>query len=217
MRKLILKMSISADGFVGGPKGQIDWIFRSMDESAAAWTVDTLWQAGLHIMGSRTFHDMASYWPASSEVFAAPMNEIPKVVFTRKGFLEPTSDELTTNALKDARINSEGLFNTSDTVSLHTSSWVHAGIAGDTLEIEINRLKNQEGKFILAHGGASFARSLVESGLIDEYRLLIHPVILGNGLPLFSTVTTPINLKLEHSIAFKTGVIANTYIPIKDR
>ncbi|MDD4971243.1 MAG: dihydrofolate reductase family protein [Paludibacter sp.] len=214
MRKLILKMSISADGFVAGPKGQIDWIFRSMDESAAAWTVETLWQAGVHIMGSRTFHDMASYWPASSEVFAAPMNEIPKVVFTRKDFLEPTSEEPTTNALEDARINSEGLFNTSDTVSLHASSWVHAGIAGDSLETEINRLKEQDGKFILAHGGASFARSLVESGLIDEYRLLIHPVILGKGLPLFSTVATPFDLKLENSIAFKSGIIANTYIPL---
>jgi len=213
MRKLILKMSISADGFVGGPTGQIDWIFRSMDESAAAWTLDTLWQAGVHIMGSRTFHDMASYWPASSDVFAAPMNEIPKVVFTRKGLLEPTSEELTTNALKDARINSEGLFNTSDTVSLHASSWIHAGIATGDLVTEINRLKEQEGKFILAHGGASFAQSLVESGLIDEYRLLVHPVILGKGLPLFSTVATPIHLKLEKSIAFKSGVIANTYIP----
>ena len=106
MRKLILKMSISADGFVGGPNGEIDWIFRSVDESVSKWTVDTLWQAGLHIMGSRTFHDMASYWPTSDEPFAAPMNEIPKVVFTRKGFIEQTSDELTTNALKDARMYS---------------------------------------------------------------------------------------------------------------
>jgi hypothetical protein len=46
MRKVILKMSISADGFVGGPNGEIDWIFRSMDEGVTDWTVDTLWQAG---------------------------------------------------------------------------------------------------------------------------------------------------------------------------
>lgn len=213
MRKLILKMSISADGFVAGPNGQIDWIFRSMDEGTSVWTVNILWQAGVHIMGSRTFHDMASYWPASSEVFAAPMNEIPKVVFTRKGFIEPTSLELTTLALKDARLNSEGLFNTSDTVSLHAATWVHAAIATDDLETEIKRLKDQDGKFILAHGGAGFAQSLVKSGLIDEYRLLIHPVILGKGLPLFSTATEPFDLKLESSITFKTGVIANTYIP----
>lgn len=215
MRKLILKMSISADGFVAGPNGQIDWIFRSMDESIAAWTMGILWQAGVHIMGSRTFHDMASYWPASSEVFAAPMNEIPKVVFTRKGFIEPTSLELTTQALKDARMNSEGLFNTSDTLSLHASTWTHAQLATDDLETEIMRLKTQDGKLILAHGGAGFAQSLVKSGLIDEYRLLIHPVILGKGLPLFTSATEPFDLKLENSIVFKTGVIANTYLPVK--
>ena len=215
MRKLILKMSMSVDGFVSGPNGEIDWIFRSTDESASAWTVDILWQAGVHIMGSRTFHDMASYWPTSSEPFAAPMNEIPKVVFTKKGIVEPTSEELTTNALRDARINSEGLFNTSDTISLHASTWAHAKVATDELAVEISRLKQQEGKFILAHGGASFAQSLVRSGLIDEYRLLIHPVILGKGLPLFSTLQIPLDLKLESSIPFKSGVIGNIYIPIK--
>jgi dihydrofolate reductase len=213
MRKLVLKMSVSADGFVGGPNGEIDWIFRSMDEDITAWTMDTLCQAGVHIMGSRTFHDMASYWPASSEPFAAPMNEIPKVVFTRKGFLEPTREELTTNALKDARINSEGLFNTSDAVSLHASSWAHATVATDDIYVEIMRLKHQDGKFILAHGGAGFAQNLINTGLIDEYRLLIHPVILGKGLALFSEVSTPFDLKLVSSTPFKTGVIANVYSP----
>ena len=66
MRDLILKMSISIDGFVGGPDGGIK-----------------IWNASLHIMGSRTFHDMAAYWPTSTEVFAAPMNQIPKAVFSR--------------------------------------------------------------------------------------------------------------------------------------
>lgn len=215
MRKLILKMSISADGFVGGQNGEIEWIFRSMDESVTLWTVETLWQAGVHIMGSRTFHDMASFWPTSNEPFAAPMNEIPKVVFTRKVLLEPTNDELTTNALKDARINSEGLFNTSDTLSLHASTWTHATVANEDLYVEISRLKQQEGKPILAHGGAGFAQSLIESGLVDEYQLLVHPVILGKGLPLFSTVATPFDLKLESSISFKSGAIANIYTPMK--
>jgi dihydrofolate reductase len=217
MRKLILKMSISADGFVGGPNGEIDWIFRSMDESVASWTVDMLWQAGVHIMGSRTFHDMASYWPTSDEPFAAPMNEIPKVVFTRKGFIEPTSDELTTNALKDARMYSEGLFNVSDSLSLHAHTWTNALVATGDLAEEITRLKQQEGKSILAHGGAGFAQSLVRLGVVDEYRLLVHPVILGKGLSLFASATTPFDLKLESSITFKTGVIANIYIPLNKK
>ncbi len=86
MRKLILKMSITLDGFVGGPNGEIHGIFKTKSEDAAAWTVDKILQAGAHLMGRKTFNDMAAYWPNSSEVFAAPMNEIPKIVFSKKGF-----------------------------------------------------------------------------------------------------------------------------------
>jgi len=95
MRKLILKMNISIDGFVAGPRGEIDWIFTNLDD-AKSWIVDTLWQAGVHIMGSRTYADMAAYWPASTDVLAAPMNQIPKVVFSRTG------KAATTKALEDA-------------------------------------------------------------------------------------------------------------------
>lgn len=62
MRELILKMSISIDGFVASPDGGVKWIFDTHDDKAAEWTVKTVWDASLHIMGSRTFHDMAAYW-----------------------------------------------------------------------------------------------------------------------------------------------------------
>jgi dihydrofolate reductase len=214
MRNLILKMSVSADGFVGGPNGEIDWLLRTMDESAIAWIEDTLWQAGVHIMGSRTFHDMVNYWPTSSESLAAPMNEIPKVVFSRKGLVMPSSAKLTTNALKDAeRLKSEqGL---KSVISPHASTWTNVPVASGDLTEEISRLKQQDGKHILAHGGASFAQDLVKHRLIDEYRLLVHPVFLGRGLPLFSTLQKPLNLTLESSTTLKTGIIANIYRPIK--
>jgi dihydrofolate reductase len=61
---------------------------RSRDEGAKAWIADTLWQAGLHAMGSRTYFDMAGYWPTSTDLLAAPMNEIPKIVFTRQPSLD---------------------------------------------------------------------------------------------------------------------------------
>ncbi|HEX7928162.1 MAG TPA: hypothetical protein VF678_11255 [bacterium] len=66
MRKLVLKMSMTVDGFVCGPNGEIDWIFRGSDPSSREWMVGFIGQAGLHIMGSRTFHDMASFWPTST-------------------------------------------------------------------------------------------------------------------------------------------------------
>src|SRR5277367_6403185 len=101
MRKLILKMSITLDGFVGSSKGEIEWVFKTTSEDARAWTVDKIWHAGAHLMGRKTFNDMAAYWPNSTEIFAAPMNEIPKIVFSRKGF-SPSQPGETTAALKDA-------------------------------------------------------------------------------------------------------------------
>ena len=211
MRKLVLQMRISVDGFMAGPKGEIDWMLRTMDESAIDWIEPTLWQAGVHVMGSRTFQDMKSYWPSSSNQLAGPMNEIPKIVFSRSGNEHAVTE--TTQALKDATsLDAEnGILPTTTT---NNSSWINAQVASGDLSTEINRLKNQTGKFILAHGGASFAQSLVANRLVDEYRLLIHPVILGQGLPLFSTLPTPTNLQLESSTVLKTGIIANIYRPL---
>ena len=212
MRKLVLKMSISTDGFVGGPNGEIDWLLRTMYESALAWIQDTLWEAGVHIMGSRTFHDMAAYWPTSSDPIAAPMNEIPKIVFSKKGFVGQTNAGLTSQSVKDNnKLDSEKGINLSKTISPGAASWANVPVASGDLETEISKLKQQDGKPILAHGGAGFAQSLVKLGLIDEYRLLIHPVVLGNGLSLFCRTNTPIDLKLESSTVLKTGIIANIY------
>ena len=106
MRKLILKMSVSLDGFVGGPNGEIDWVFKSYDAGATDWEVEALWNAGIHIMGSRTFQDMAAYWPTSTEPFAPPMNEIPKAVFSRTGTIATAA---TTRALEDATTKAKQL------------------------------------------------------------------------------------------------------------
>lgn len=213
MRKLVLKMSVSADGFVCGPNGEIDWLLRTRDESVLEWIERTLRGAGVHIMGSRTFHDMLAYWPTSPDPLAAPMNEIPKVVFSKKGFIEKTRDDLTTQALKDSsRLDAEnGVVKTS--ISKSAGTWLEAPVASDLVS-DIAKLKQQDGKYILAHGGASFAQELVKHELIDEYRLVIHPVILGKGISLFALAPNPIDLKLESSTHFNSGVIANIYSPI---
>jgi dihydrofolate reductase len=211
MRRLILKMSVSIDGFVGGPNGEIDWLLRSLDEGSRAWTLETLWEAGVHIMGSRTFYDMASYWPYSTDPLASPMNEIPKVIFSKKGRMEPINRELTTAAFRDASIINPlepGSFQ-----SPNAFTWSDAKLATGDLEEELKVLKLENGKDILAHGGAGFAQSLVKSGQVDEYRLLVHPVVLGQGLPLFSKVSKPMDLKLLKSITFNNGAIANLYRP----
>jgi dihydrofolate reductase len=207
MRQLILKMSISADGFVGGPNGEIDWIFKAYDTAVTDWEVAILWQASAHLMGSRTFRDMVAYWPTSTELFAPPMNEIPKVVFSRSGSIDRAT---TTRALEDAirmRTAAEA------PAPSNLSSWTSPAIATGDLAEEIARLKQQDGKPLLAHGGASFAQSLVKEGLVDEYCLLVHPVALGRGLPIFSRLARPIELKLVSATTFAGGAVAHTYRP----
>jgi dihydrofolate reductase len=177
VRRLVLKISMSVDGFVGAVGGDVDWIFPSLSEDATQWMLDTLWQADTHVMGRVTYQGMAAHWPTSTEVFAAPMNEIPKVVFSR---------------------------------TLSQADWGDTRVAGGDLAEEIGRLKQQSGKDIVAHGGAGFVQALSSLGLIDEYRLLVHPVALGRGLPLFAD-----SIDLEHceTTVFSGGSMAQVYRP----
>lgn len=213
MRKLIFKMSVTLDGFVGGPNGELDWLFKGMGDDSTAWIMDMLWQTGTHIMGSRTFQDMAAYWPSSTEPFAAPMNGIPKVVFTRKsGPLTPNIN-LATAALRDAGQARVAELKSDRDTQAATASWRNASIANGNLADEIARLKQQPGKDILAHGGAGFARSLIQARLIDEYRLVVHPVAIGKGLPLFSDLSEPLYLGLVSTTVFRSGAVALVYRP----
>jgi len=169
-----------------------------------------VWNASLHIMGSRTFHDMAAYWPTSTGVFAPPMNQIPKAVFSRQGaaILKAAN---TTAALRDARADAA----TGQSAELQpgAESWAEAYVASGDLAEEVAKLKAQDGKPIIAHGGAGFARSLVARGLVDQYDLLVHPVVLGKGLPIFSDLAMPRRLKLMSSKAFPAGSVAQIYRP----
>jgi len=217
MRKLILKMSMSVDGFVGGAKSELDWIFATMDEGAVSWTMKSVWQAGVHIMGSRTFHDMASYWPFSSEVYAAPMNEIPKVVFSKNPSVTSPAARSTTQAVRDASRASGGLANTQSGDSAKEKSWLNARVMSGDLATDIAQLKSEPGKDIMAHGGAGFARSLVRLGLVDEFQLLVHPVARGQGLALFSELPRPIALQLISATTFPAGAVAHVYRPAPAR
>lgn len=213
MKKLILKMSVTLDGFVGGPKGELDWVFRTESNDALKWEVDTVWNASRHLMGSRTYHDMAAWWPTSKDQCAPAMNEIPKTVFSRRGLGAPDK-KLTSRALKSARAANPRQTNAKASVDV-LQSWLHPQICTGKLSTEIKRLKQGPGKPLLAHGGAGFARSLIGTGLIDEYHLLIHPVVLGEGLPIFSEVRRPFDLALAESISFKSGAVAQIYRPKK--
>jgi dihydrofolate reductase len=215
MRKLILKMSISVDAFVSGKNGESDWIFSSMDDGSGEWTLQTMRETGLHIMGAKTFRDMASHWPYSAEVYAPLMNEIPKVVFSHdKSITSHTSRESAqtkeANTVKDTK-NAPTL--DAATIAKNERSWKEARVMSGALAEDIAQLKSEPGKDIVAWGGAGFARSLVKLGLPDEYRLLVHPTALGSGLPIFSDLPKSMALKLVNSKAFDKGAVGHVYQP----
>jgi len=192
MRKLIMKMSITIDGFVADLNGKADWIFRSSDETSRAWSLERSYDNSLIIMGRKSFENMAPYWPTAPGPFAAPMNEIPKGVFTKNGF--------------------KGLNVTPGTeLSPAAASWAEARVFDGDLAEEIKELKSQEGKPIVALGGAGFMRNLIATGLIDEYHLNTHPVVLGKGLPVFTSVELPMDLKLLETKSFPGGIVARVY------
>jgi dihydrofolate reductase len=211
MKKLILRMNLSADGFVGGLKGEIDWIFATQNKAGETWRGGNLRAASMHLMGSRTYYDMASWWPTSKEEYAAPMNEIPKAVFSRRGIKKPHK-KLTTAAVKDAQA-ANGSHQGAKASAQVWDSWLNPKVCTGNLATEIKRLKRGTGKPLLAHGGAGFARSLIKTGLIDEYQLLVHPVVLGQGLPIFTELPKPLALKLVESVTFKSGAVAHVYRP----
>jgi len=189
-----MRMSISVDGFVGGPKGENDWVFKSSDETSRAAAVEGFREAGLIIMGRKSFENMSSYWPTAAGPFAAPMNEIPKAVFSKNGYkgLDPLP-------------NAEH--------SPAAASWAAARIFNGDLAEGISELKSEPGKPIYAIGGAGFMRSLIATGLIDEYRLTTHPVVLGEGLPIFNGLVQPRDLKLVDLKAFPGGIVTHRYQP----
>jgi dihydrofolate reductase len=82
MATVVLKMSISLDGYVAPPDGSSDWIAAGRSDDGARWTLETVSNAGVHLIGAATYAAWSGYWPSAPGPFAKPMNEIPKVVFS---------------------------------------------------------------------------------------------------------------------------------------
>jgi dihydrofolate reductase len=176
MPSLILKMSISLDGYVAPADGSSDWVAAGRSPDSGEWVLDTVSNAGTHLIGAETYALWADFWPSAPGPFAAPMNEIPKVVF---------SDSLT------------------------SADWAETEIATGDLADAVARLKQERsGGYLLAQGGVRFARALVETGLIDEYRLVVHPVVLGAGERLF---TAPLAIEPVSTTAFSGGGVAHVF------
>ena len=176
MTSLILKMSISLDGYIAPADGSSGWEAAGRSPDGAEWVLDTVSNASAHLIGAATYTRWATFWPGASGPFAKPMNEIPKVVFSN---------------------------------SLSSADWPETTIATGDLAEAVTRLKQERSDgYLLAQGGVRFARSLVQTGLIDEYRLVVHPVILGAGERLF---TMPLTIEPVSTTVFSRGAVAHVF------
>jgi dihydrofolate reductase len=174
-------MGVSLDGIVAIPRGDAsvpvmegEWGLPPEDPELTKLKLECVRDAGAHLMGRVTYEAMAGYWPASTHPYAAPMNEIPKIVFSN---------------------------------TLERADWGDTQIARGNLADEIVVLKREPGKDLLVHGGATFVQSLAGDDLIDEYRLITHPIAVGGGLPMFKDMQPPLRMELVEARTFKSATL----------
>lgn len=177
MPSLILKMSVSLDGYVASLDGSTDWLATGRSDDSTSWVLETVSNASVHLIGAGTYAAWAGYWPHASGPFATAMNEIPKVVVSN---------------------------------SLTSAGWGETEIAAGDLAETVTRLKRQHrsDQYLLVQGGTRLARSLVQSDLIDEYRLVVHPVILGAGDKIFNE---PLTIESMSTVVFRGGATAHVF------
>ena len=162
MRKVILSMHISLDGFIAGPNGELDWATMSaeMDNSLMPAMMA---QADTCLIGRVLYEGFASYWPDAPA--KNPNHSPSEIEFSR--WIE----------LVDKVVFS---------ISLEKVKWGDSRLVRGDLAGDVQRLKQQPGKDMILFGGVSIAQQLVRLGLVDVYDLVLNPVILGEGQALFT-------------------------------
>ncbi len=193
MRKLKLQVQMTIDGFISGLNGEMDWMTVNWSDDLIAYVTKLTDSVDTIILGRNLAQGFIPYW---ANVASNPDNP------------EYEAGKIFTNTLKV--VFTKTLSN-SDPIVM---GWGNTILAeGDIIE-EVNNLKNQSGRDIIAYGGGSFVSSLIREKLIDELHLLINPAVIGNGMPIFHRVTEKQNYELSGSEQFTCGIIALTYRPI---
>jgi dihydrofolate reductase len=183
MRKIVLMLSVSLDGFFEGPNGELDW--QLVDDELHEHFNEVLAPMGAFLSGRVTYELMAEFWPTADEdptstkpmvEFAGIWREMPKIVYSTK---------------------------------LDHADW-NATVVREVVPAEVLKLKEQPGGD-LALGGADLAATFMRYDLIDEYRLYVHPVLIGRGKRLFEPSDTKVDLRLAETRSFGSGVVLLRY------
>jgi dihydrofolate reductase len=188
MRKIIAALQVSLDGLIEGPNKELDWVESWEDPFDIIGNVDAM------ILGARMYPGYEQYWQA---VLDHPTDMLP---FTGR----PATEGEIAYAEFAARTPHIVVSNT-----LKAVSWKNTTIVRD-LE-EVRRLKDKPGRGLHAVGGATLVSSLVTAGLVDEIRLVVQPIVLGRGTPLFKDVKERQALTLLEARPLNAGAVWLNY------
>ena len=178
---------MTLDGFMAGPQGELDWHFPLWNEEMSEFAVEQLSMMDSILLGRITYQAMAGYWPAEA---------------VRQG-----------NNRKN--IDFAGMMNDHTKIvfskTLTTTAWQNTRLIKRNIAQEVTRLKQQPGLDIIIYGSGSIISRLMRLGLIDEYVLWVHPVVLGKGRPLFKEFPDRHILQLLRTKTFSSGVVILYY------
>jgi dihydrofolate reductase len=184
MRRVTYSMNVSADGYIAGPDGDFNW--TAPDDEVFRFWIDDIRQVGVHLMGRRLYETML-YWE--------------------------TADQ--DASLDDAELEWVSLWNPLPKVVFsRTLSTVegNARLAAGGLAEEIERLRSEPGQGEIAIGGATLAAGAAALDLIDEYRVMVYPVLVGGGTPFFPEGERRVDLELVETRTFSSSVVYLRYL-----
>ncbi len=186
MRKLILIVHTSLDGYVAGPNGELDG-FDASEENLQFVCILTK-DADAALFGRTSYQLLDSYWPNAKDRTNSTIGEIAYSNWYNKAQKIVISKTMLGRDMNNSMIISENI------------------------PTEVSKIKEAAGKNILIFGSPSVSQLLMESGLIDSYWIFINPAIFGKGIPLFKDMQNKINLKLVTTKQFSNGEFALNYI-----
>ena len=183
MRKIIWMMSVSLDGFMEGPHRELDW--QTVDDELHSHFNEWLGAAGAFLDGRVSFELMAEFWPTAD---ADPTNPAPVVEFARIWRDMPKL-----------------VFSK----TLERADW-NTIVVREVVPDEIRALKAEAGGDLVL-GGADLAAAFMQHDLIDEYRVYVHPIVIGGGKRMFRPTGAETRLRLEEARTFGSGVVLLRY------